>query len=126
MPRRRQTRKPRPEELLARFIAHQAVRNGILEEFHAGVAPSSEAGDFSDVEVRSPYGTIPWNRVSRISDPELRRLMLQVEQGIARCLVAIDAMDDAEYAAFLARLEREYFGPGGISWDRPRAPGADG
>ncbi len=40
--------------------------------------PSSVTGDYTDVRVVSPYGEIPWARLSRISDAEMGRLMRQV------------------------------------------------
>jgi hypothetical protein len=53
-------------------------RNSMLEDLHAGISPSSAAGDYSDVTVSSPYGVIPWNNVSRLNDDEMKRLMIDV------------------------------------------------
>jgi ligand-binding SRPBCC domain-containing protein len=39
---------------------------------------SSETGDFSDVKVVSPYGEIPWTKVSRFNDDEMKELMIDV------------------------------------------------
>jgi hypothetical protein len=44
---------------LAKGTALQCFRNTHLENLHAGMSPSSETGDFSDVNVVSPYGEIP-------------------------------------------------------------------
>jgi hypothetical protein len=46
----------------------QCVRNSMLEDLHAGTSPSSASGDYSDVTVSSPYGAIPWLKVSRLND----------------------------------------------------------
>jgi hypothetical protein len=50
----------------------------MLEDLHAGISPSSASGDYSDVTVSSPCGVIPWPRVSRLNDDEMRRLMIDV------------------------------------------------
>lgn len=59
---------------LAKLLAFHCVRNSYLEELHAGIFPSSQTGDYTDVKVISPYGEIAWNRVGRISDEEMRQL----------------------------------------------------
>lgn len=48
-----------------------AARNSELENLHTGITPSSKTGDFTDVKVVTPYGEIPWNELSRISDSEM-------------------------------------------------------
>src|SRR5215469_1920374 len=63
---------------LAKYMVLQCFRNSVLEDLHAGVSPSSAAGDYSDVTVSSPYGVIPWNKVSRFNDDEMKRLMIDV------------------------------------------------
>ena len=54
------------------------VRNTCIEDIHAGVEPSSKAGDFSDAKLVTPYGEIPWNNLSRIRNDEMRDFMKQV------------------------------------------------
>lgn len=49
-----------------------------LEDFHAGKVPSSQTGDYSDVKVVTPYGEIQWDRLSRLSDAEMKALMIDV------------------------------------------------
>jgi hypothetical protein len=61
--------------ILAKAITAICVRNGYLEDLHSGITPSSKAGDYSDVKVVTPYGEIPWEKLSRISDEEMKRLM---------------------------------------------------
>jgi hypothetical protein len=63
---------------LSKVMAHQCFRNTKLENLHAGLSPSSKTGDFSDVKVVSPYGEIPWTRVSRFNDDEMKELMIDV------------------------------------------------
>jgi hypothetical protein len=50
---------PALQQRLAKLRVLQCFRNSFLEDLHAGVSPSSAAGDYTDVLVSSPYGTIP-------------------------------------------------------------------
>ena len=58
---------------LSKVIVESGFRNR-LENIHAGTFPSSKAGDGSDIFVISPYGEIPWNKLGRISDDEMKQL----------------------------------------------------
>jgi hypothetical protein len=60
---------------LAKYMAQQCFRNTVLEDFHAGITPYSQAGDYSDVFVKTPAGEIPWSKLSRLSDEEMKTLM---------------------------------------------------
>lgn len=44
---------------VAKMLAFYCVRNSSLEDLHAGISPSSQTGDYTDVKVISPYGEIP-------------------------------------------------------------------
>ena len=59
-------------------LVEQCVRNTFLEVLHSGTFPDSQPGDYSDVQVISPYGQIPWTNLSRISDAEMKQLMIEV------------------------------------------------
>jgi hypothetical protein len=77
------------QKRLAKFLALQCFRNSRLEGLHAGVAPSSKTGDYSDVVVRTPFGEIPWPQLSRFDDIEMKALMIDVVNRtyeIVRCL----------------------------------------
>jgi hypothetical protein len=50
----------------------------LFEDLHAGVTPDSQTGDYSDVKVVSPYGEIPWTELSRLSDQEMKAVMIDV------------------------------------------------
>lgn len=63
---------------LAKYMVLQCFRNSMLEDFHAGISPSSASGDYSDVTVTSPYGVIPWPKLSRLNDDEMKCLMIDV------------------------------------------------
>ena len=70
-------------KLIARAVAEQCIRNNTdLEDLHSGITPSSKKGDYSDVYVVSPYGQIEWKKLSRISDEEMRSLMLSIEENL--------------------------------------------
>ena len=71
---------------LAKYLARQCFRNTLLEDLHAGITPNSQTGDYTDVVVRSPYGEIPWPRLSRLSDEEMKALMIDVVNKTYRTL----------------------------------------
>jgi hypothetical protein len=62
----------------AKSLVETCVRNSKLEDLHAGITPASETGDFSDVKVVTPYGEIPWSKLSRISEAEMKELMIEI------------------------------------------------
>lgn len=72
------------QQRLAKYLVHHCFRNSVLEDLHAGIAPSSKTGDYSDVVVRTPFGEIPWHRLSRFDDAEMRRLMIDVVEKTYR------------------------------------------
>lgn len=63
---------------LAKYLVLRCFRNSVLEDLHAGTCPDSASGDYSDVRVSSPYGDIPWPRLSRFNDDEMKHLMIDV------------------------------------------------
>lgn len=63
-------------------LVEQCVRNTCLEDLHAGIVPDSATGDYSDVKVVTPFGEIPWNELSRISDAEMKALMIEVTNKV--------------------------------------------
>ena len=65
--------------LLIRTMALLCVRNTMLEDIHAGLAPVTRTGDYSDVTVIDADGRrIPWPRVSHLDNNAMRDLMRQV------------------------------------------------
>ena len=66
------------QQRLAKYMVLQCFRNSMLEDLHAGITPSSASGDYSDVTVSSPCGVIPWPKVSRLNDEEMKHLMIDV------------------------------------------------
>src|SRR5437899_10086611 len=78
---------------LAKYLAQQCFRNTMLEDLHAGITPNSHTGDrrpatgdYTEVVVRSPYGEIPWPRLSWPSDEEMKALMIDVVNKTYRAL----------------------------------------
>jgi hypothetical protein len=64
---------------LAKIMAVMCVRNTKLEDLHAGLAPVTRAGDYSDVVVIDADGReILWTEVSHIDDDQIRDLMRQI------------------------------------------------
>jgi hypothetical protein len=61
----------------------------MLEDLHAGITPDSQTGDDIDVEAQSPYGEIPWPRLSRLSDEEMKALMIDVVNKTYRALTVL-------------------------------------
>jgi hypothetical protein len=108
-------------KLLARFIALHGVRNTQLEDLHSGISPSSRTSDFSDVKVITPYGEIPWTKLSRISDEEMRSLMLDVEKNIYKALEIIPQLEEKAGSPkkFDQLLKTILYDQGGASWDVP-------
>jgi hypothetical protein len=80
---------PKVLKRLAKYLAQQCFRNTMLEDLHAGITPDSETGDYSDVVVRSPYGEIPWPQLSRLSDEEMKALMIEVVNKTYRALLVL-------------------------------------
>src|SRR5262249_38734264 len=97
---------------LAKAIVALCVRNTFLEDLHAGTTPSSKTGDYSDVKVVTPYGEIPWSKLSRLSDTEMKRLMMEI---VNKVYTFLRRRKDPEFlTAFLNR--------GGLftrRWDEP-------
>ena len=92
-------------EKVAKSLVEVCVRNA-LEDMHAGIFPSSQSGDYSDVKVVTPYGEIPWTRASRISDEEMKVLMIAIVNKTYTFLRYLE-----ELAAESAQTQR---------WNRPK------
>jgi hypothetical protein len=100
--------------MLAKAITVICVRNGYLEDLHAGITPSSKTGDYSDVTVVTPYGEIPWKSVSRISDEEMKRLMKNVVNQVYTFLCR---QHDPEFLHRFLKMGSNY----SARWDEPEA-----
>jgi hypothetical protein len=105
-----------PEVLkrLSKYLAQQCFRNTMLEDLHAGSTPNSQTGDYSDVFVQSPYGQIPWPRLSRLSDQEMKALMIDVVNKTYRALRVL--FDDRLGSEVIKILTQQDLVP---RWDEP-------
>lgn len=134
-------------KVIARLITDSCARNPV-EELHGGKFPRTTTGDFSDVKVVFPGGEIPWNELCRISEEEMRQLMLEVEDCVEKLLYlffigyskkAVAALSTNTFMALrsagvkkitdnfseiledpenLDKLEEYLFFTHGLSWDR--------
>jgi hypothetical protein len=80
----------------------QRFRSSLLEDLYSGIAPSSARGDYSDVCVTTPYGEIPWPKLSRLSDEQMMSLMIDVVNQTRRFLREL--LVENTGGAILARL----------------------
>lgn len=94
------------QQRLAKYMVLHCFRNSMLEDLHAGISPSSAAGDYSDVTVSSPYGVIPWPKLSRLNDDEMKRLMIDVVDRAYRFIHTLfDETAGGELLALLAQRD---------------------
>lgn len=76
---------------LAKIMTMMCVRNTKLEDIHAGVAPVTKTGDYSDVVVLDADGRrIPWTDVSHIDDDQMRALMKDIVNHLYTFQIRID------------------------------------
>ena len=93
---------------MTQLLAVIGVRNNTeLEDLHAGISPSSKTGDYTDVKVVTPYGEIKWNELSRISDKEMRSLMLSVERAIEAVLCSYEQLNRQQKEALLEIIPKQ-------------------
>jgi hypothetical protein len=93
---------------IAKVITIHGYRNSPIEGIHSGISPSSKTGDYSDVKVVTPYGEIPWNEVSRISDEEMKMLNKAIFNQIYTMMYLMETQGVPNF----------YF-QFGLDWDEP-------
>ena len=103
---------------IALALVEQCVRNTCLEEFHAGKVPESVTEDYSDVMVVTPYGEIPWPEVSRISDAEMKALMIGV---VNKVYTFLTHLEDVIVLRDSARWNRPEHDPALLAFVKRRA-----
>ena len=97
---------------LAKIMTMMCVRNTKLENIHAGVAPVTKTGDYSDVIVLDADGRrIPWTDVSHIDDDQMRALMKDIVNRLYTFQIRIDD------PAFQAWIDR--WATAAEKWDDP-------
>jgi len=102
------------QQRLAKHIALRCFRNSILEDFHTGKVPDSMSGDYTDVVVHTPNREIPWNDLSRISDAEMKKLMINVVNHTYHFIQ--EFFDDERGGKLLLKIAEEDPAP---NWDKP-------
>jgi hypothetical protein len=103
------------QQRLAKHLVLKCFRNSALEELHAGKVPDSKCGDYSDVVVRTPYGEIPWNELSRFSDAEIKVLITDVVNRTYHYIHEL--FDDEKGGELIVKLAVKDSVP---EWDEPR------
>ena len=90
------------QKRLAKYLVHRCFRNSVLEDLHAGIAPDSRSGDYTDVVVSTSFGEIPWRKLSRFDDVEMKTLMIDVVQKTYDFVREL--FDEAKGCELLVRL----------------------
>jgi hypothetical protein len=107
------------QQRLAKYLVLECFRNSELENLHSGVVPDSQAGDYSDVVVKTPFGEIQWRDLSRFDDKEMKRLISDVVNRTYNFIHRL--FDEAEGGELLLRLGARDLVP---QWDNPKLPAA--
>lgn len=103
------------QQRLAKYLVLKCFRNSVLEDLHAGIIPDLKSGDFSDVVVRTPFGEIPWNDLSRFDDAEMKSLMIDVVNETYHLIQEL--FDEERGGELLLKLAAQDPAPG---WDDPK------
>ena len=102
------------QQRLAKYLVLQCFRNSVLEDLHAGIIPDSKSGDHTDVAVHTPFGEIPWDQLSRISDDEMKVLMQDVVKHTYHFIQEL--FDEERGGELLLKLAERDPAP---HWDNP-------
>jgi hypothetical protein len=105
------------QKRLAKYMVEECFRNSHLEDLHAGIAPCSKTGDYSDVVVKTPFGEIPWLELSRFDDVEMKALMIDVVNRTYRFLNRL--LDEQTGGEILIQLANRDPLP---RWENPTLP----
>lgn len=103
---------------IALALVERCVRNTSLENLHAGTVPDSLTGDYSDVKVVTPFGEIPWPQVSRISDTEMKALMIEI---VNKVFTFVTHLEDLVSLGEAARWDRPEHDPALLAYADRRA-----
>jgi hypothetical protein len=101
----------------ATTMSVNCVRNTVIENYHAGIVPQSKTGDYSDVKVVTPFGEIPWNDLSRISDEEMKAFNIEVNSRIYTYLQALFNPKYADIKDTFMKFCRSMYPH---NWDEPK------
>lgn len=83
-------------KMLSKIIALHCFRNTYLEDIHSGIVPYTD-NNFEEVRAvsdnpmaKKEYKNIPWKHLSRITDEEMKRLMIEVVNNVYTFLSVMD------------------------------------
>jgi hypothetical protein len=97
---------------IAKVIVRYCFRDTSLEGIHGGHWPITKAGDYSDVKVVDGEGReIPWSKLGRISQGEMKTLMKEAVDRVYSILVLLMEVPDARQFVNKATLP--------VGWDDP-------
>ena len=80
---------PKLRKRLAKYLAQPCFRNPTLEDLMPALLRTRRPGTIQTLVVRSPYGEIPWPRLSRLSVEEMKALMIDIENKTYRTLTVL-------------------------------------
>jgi hypothetical protein len=106
---------PVVQKRLAKYLVLRCFRISVLENLHGGTFPDSKSGDYTDVVVRTPFGEIPWSKLSRFDDAEMKVLMIDVVNRTYQFIHEL--FDDEAGAKLLLQLAERDPLP---NWENPR------
>ena len=97
----------------------QAYRFEVFPKFNSWrfscwKSADSKSGDYTDVVVKTPYGEIPWNDLSRISDAEMKILMIDIVNHTYHFIQ--EFFDDERGGRLLLKIAEKDPAP---NWDDP-------
>ena len=104
------------QQRLAKYLVLKCFRNSVLEDLHAGIIPDSKSGDYTDVVVRTPFGEIPWNDLSRLDDAEMKALMIDAVNVTYHLIQEL--FDEERGGELLLKLAAQYPAPDWNDVDR--------
>lgn len=97
---------------LAKALTAMCVRNAEIENIHAGKAPITKTGDYSDVKVIDADGNeYSWNEVSRIINDEMKSMMKGIVNRLYTFLMQSDDPRFDKNMDYHKRFTRK--------WDKP-------
>lgn len=97
---------------LAKGIALNCVRNTSIERIHAGRVPEKADPNCTNLFVTDGVSMIPWNEASRITDEEMKELMIEITNKIFTVLMNLE--DEYFIQKFDEKTRRSTIG-----WNEP-------
>jgi len=113
VPMNKRDKKERALAQVTKRMVVNCVHNTILEDFHAGKEPITKTKDGSDIKIIDSEGNeIPWNKASRITNPEIKEFIKQV---VDRTYTFLNFCDDDAFQELMGRYDAST-----KRWDTPQ------